>query len=176
MKTLHVFDDRDYDETHPHFCRAAVRAVIFSGGRLAMVKSCKEGFYKFPGGGIEPGESRLDTLTRETREETGLCIRPGTAQELGLVRELRKGLCGAEVFDQTSYYYTAEAEQARAPQALDAYEAELDYRLAFVTPRAAYEANTRLASRPEFSFLRREAYVLSLLCEKEEGALCEPRA
>jgi 8-oxo-dGTP pyrophosphatase MutT (NUDIX family) len=34
-----------------------------------------QGIYRFPSGGVRPGESILDTATREAREETGLEVR-----------------------------------------------------------------------------------------------------
>lgn len=50
--------------------RHAVRAVILDEDRILMVQSNK-GDYKFPGGGIEKGESPEEALVREVLEETG---------------------------------------------------------------------------------------------------------
>jgi len=74
MDTLLVMDMKNYDESLPRFLREAVRAIIFSNGKIAMVKSEKEGYYKFPGGGIKNGETHEEALIRETLEETGLSI------------------------------------------------------------------------------------------------------
>ena len=54
-------DHRDYLESWERIERNAVRAVIRKDNLIALVKSKKEGFYKFPGGGIEPGEEHIDT-------------------------------------------------------------------------------------------------------------------
>lgn len=51
-----------------------------------------EGFWANPGGGVEAGESRLEALQRELREEAGLHI-----QELG-----------PEVFTKTAHFPTTE--------------------------------------------------------------------
>ena len=82
MKVIAVFDDKDYDENWSRFTRRAVRAVIIKNNRIALVKCEKEGYYKFPGGGIKNGESHLETLIRETSEETGLQIIPDSIKEL----------------------------------------------------------------------------------------------
>src|SRR5512133_3554572 len=57
--------------------RQAVRGIILAdhGKSLAlMVHSTENGDYKFPGGGIEPGEDQAAALTREVREECGAQI------------------------------------------------------------------------------------------------------
>lgn len=166
MQTLAVFDDKNYDPGWSRFSRSAVRAVIRQGGRLALVKCAKEGYYKFPGGGIEPGETQLDALVRETREETGLHIIPESVRPLGMVHEVRRGLYDDEIFDQRSYYYLADVRDERSALELDGYEAELGYALTFENPQAAWEANLRLAAQQEGTFLRREAHILSLVCER----------
>lgn len=166
MKTLAVFDDENYDPDWSRFSRSAVRAVIRQGGRLALVKCAKEGYYEFPGGGIEPGETQLDALIRETREETGLHIIPETVRALGMVHEVRRGLYEDEIFDQRSYYYLAAVRDEHSAPELGGYEAELGYALAFADPQVAYETNLRLAAQQDGTFLRREAHILSLVCEQ----------
>jgi len=53
----------------------AVKAVIQKAGRILVVQRAKEdtmgGFYEFPGGGVEEGESMIETLKRELFEEVG---------------------------------------------------------------------------------------------------------
>ena len=50
--------------------RTAIRGVIHYQNKLLMVRT-KEGDYKFPGGGMEEGETDKETLLREITEETG---------------------------------------------------------------------------------------------------------
>ena len=50
--------------------RTAVRGVIHYQNKLLMVRT-NEGDYKFPGGGMEEGETDKETLLREITEETG---------------------------------------------------------------------------------------------------------
>jgi 8-oxo-dGTP diphosphatase len=54
---------------------AAATAILDGEGRLLLVR---EGYdrhrYTFPGGALEPGESPLDAVIRETREETGVTV------------------------------------------------------------------------------------------------------
>lgn len=55
-----------------------------------MIQS-KYGDYKFPGGGMEEGENRIDTLAREIKEETGFDLLPNSAEYYGTVTEKRRG-------------------------------------------------------------------------------------
>ena len=73
---LFELDRKNYSETNSRIFREAVRAIIPADGRLALVKSDKYGFYKFPGGGINEGETHVSALLRETKEETGLSLLP----------------------------------------------------------------------------------------------------
>lgn len=61
---------------HGYRIRTAVRIVLFDrNGRVLMVSAPKLGYYKLPGGGIEHGESKLQALARETKEEVGAIFR-----------------------------------------------------------------------------------------------------
>ncbi len=160
MKIIKIFVEENYDISWRRTEREAVRAVILRGNKIALVRSKKEGYYKFPGGGIEADETHVEAVIRETEEETGLQVKPGSVKELGIVREIRKGLYGEEIFDQTSYYYLAEALDEVKEQKLDQYEQDLGYELVWEDLKRAYEINMELGKKYDTSFIIRESYML----------------
>jgi 8-oxo-dGTP diphosphatase len=57
----------------------AVSAAIFRNGRVLIVRRAQpstNGLYTLPGGVVEIGETLVDAVMREVREETGLEIDP----------------------------------------------------------------------------------------------------
>ena len=164
MKTILLMDSKNYDENWNRFYREAARAIIINNGKIALVKSTKEGWYKFPGGEIEKGESAVDAVVRETREETGIILKPSTINEYGMTHEIRKSIYYEnEIFEQKSFYFTAEAEDEVMAQNLNGYEAELGYVLEWVDIKAAYEKN--ISFEGILAFPVREALVLKMLME-----------
>lgn len=127
---------------HPDVVRTAVRAVALRGGELLMVYSPVNGDYKFPGGGVEAGESHEDTLRREVREETGLTVRR-VSRRIARIREYGPATePDARVFMMESHYYLAEVDDApRGRQALDEYEERLGFTPRWVSPEEAVTAN-----------------------------------
>ena len=168
MPLLAVYEDRNYDPAWHRHVRHAVRSVILRGRMVAMVKSETKGFYQFPGGGIDAGESHEQALIRETREETGLSIMPGTSRPLGIVREVRASQFAPEtIFDQTSYYYFADVEEEMGEQVLEDYEQEQGYTLEWVDMETARAVNLELCRTHSYKskFVLREAEILGLLME-----------
>lgn len=165
---LFVMDLKNYDTSMPHYLREAVRAIIFNNGKIALVKSEKEGYFKFPGGGIENGETHQQTLIRETQEETGLNVIPYSIEEYGMVKELRKSLFAEEIFEQISYYYFCEIEEDKISQnCLDEYETELGYHLEYVNIEEAIKTNSMLENNYESEFIKRETNILRLLLNEK---------
>ena len=88
--------------------RHAVRAIIFVNGELLMVRSRKTGDWKFPGGGVEEGETPEKALAREILEETGRVLTALSGPYL-TVRERRPaGINPKNALDMRSDYYLAE--------------------------------------------------------------------
>lgn len=169
MRQLFEMDLKNYAPDAERFVRPSVRAVIVRDGRIAMVHSLLYNYYKFPGGGIEPGETHRDCLIRETLEEAGLSVLPESIQAYGAVRRVEK-LDENTAFEQDNYYYLCQADRDIRLQRLDAYEAEERFTLEFVEPETAIHTNRLPDHGPKNrNMLEREAKVLE--CLQRDGIL-----
>lgn len=148
--------------------RLAVRAVVWQEGRLLLIRSEVVGDWKFPGGGVEQGESPQAALTREVAEETGYRT-VGRSTPAGRVVERAPGrdLPGS-LFEMESLYFWTQVAGNPGPQNLDRYERDLGFVPEWVAPQRAFTENTRLlgSGRPGLpTWLARETQVLDrLLC------------
>ncbi len=166
MRLLFTIDKKDYDPQGEAFVRHSARAIIIQNDRVAMVHSRKYDYYKFPGGGIEPGETALTAMIRETAEEAGLRVLPETVREYGYVHRVEKGDREPR-FIQDNFYFLCQAAAERVPQMLEEYEKENGFHLEFVRPEQAVAANRASADGQKYStMLLREAMVLEMLMDE----------
>ncbi len=141
MRVLDIIDLHDYSLDYKVDERFASRAIILKSNNLMMVHS-NLGEYKFPGGGIEHGESPIDALIREVREETGLIVLRDSIKEYGEIIEKRKSsMLDKTIFIHHSYYYICNVEENVYNQILDDYELEECFELVEINPKDAYEYN-----------------------------------
>jgi ADP-ribose pyrophosphatase len=123
MRRLFTIDLKDYGDDFKVFRRPSARAIIRREGKLRLVYSPVEKYYKFPGGGIHDDEDRVDALVREVREETGLAVIPETVKEYGSVlRRQNSDRDKNTIFEQENYYYFCDVLDANIGQDLDSYE------------------------------------------------------
>ena len=89
----------DFDTNALIVPRAAVSAAIFRDGRVLLVKRSRPpsaGMWSLPGGHIEPGETALDAVHRELREETAITAR--IAEIAGLRDVIHRNDSGELIF------------------------------------------------------------------------------
>lgn len=158
----------------PAIVRHSARGIMMRNGKIAMIHSGKYHYFKFPGGGMEAGESPIDALIRETMEEAGLTVLPESILAYGLVHRVSPSREGGR-FVQDNYYYLCQAEEQTAPQCLDPYEAEEAFALRWLTLREALQINRQVENSPGFAndpMLERECRVLEMLIKAtEEGKI-----
>ena len=119
MRLLFNLDSKNYQEDYHVIYREASRAIIIKDNKIAMVKSLKEGFYKFPGGGIWENESKEAAVVREVLEETGLTLKKESIREYGYTLENRKSdVYENSIFSQKSFYFFADIEDYLLEQRL----------------------------------------------------------
>jgi 8-oxo-dGTP pyrophosphatase MutT (NUDIX family) len=145
--------------------RHAVRAVVRRGEHLLMVRSTVAGDYKFPGGGIEAGESPAEALTREVREECGVAVVHLAGTPTIVVEERRPGLEAGVILSMRSSYHECVVDHDHDhPRDLDPYEADLGFEPAWVTVDDAVRGNEEvLAHGCAQPWVARELAVLRVL-------------
>lgn len=144
--------------------RTAVRGVILRGRELLMVHSSAVGDYKFPGGGVDAGETHAQALRREVREECGASL-TRIGDEIGAVIEYNFSIEPEyDAFKMTSHYYRCEVNDNFGAQKLDGYELELGFKPIWIPIADALRQNkTLLHSERAPAWLRREIFVLEHL-------------
>ena len=170
MEQLFEIDLHDYEAGDSIFSRPSARGIIFDDyGRIALVYSQKEKYYKFPGGGIHKDEDKKEALIREVREETGLIVIPDSIDEFGSVlRRQKSNISPNTIFEQENFYYLCKAEKKIAKQTLDEYEAEAGFVLKFVYLDEAIDTNLKYKTEDYFNeiMIKRETKLLQIIKER----------
>lgn len=160
-----TIDLKNYEPGNPVSERTATRGIIRRGEDCLMIFS-KYGDYKFPGGGMENGESLEETLIREVKEETGYQVIKESIRKYGQVLERRKGE-GSSILEMDSYYYVCDIREEAGERNLDEYEKEYDYQIVWIPLKEALENNNRIIGKKECPWAAREAKVMELMIEKD---------
>ena len=168
MRLIFNVDLQDYAHCTRTYRRDSARGIILRSGKVAMIHSRRDGYYKFPGGGIESGESPEAAMIREVREEAGLIVCPESVREYGMVHRIQ---CSPgnpeEIFIQDNFYYLCQAEDEMLPPQMEDYEAAAGFEPVFVEAREAIRVNRALAPGSRYqTMLLREARVLEMLIEE----------
>ena len=144
METILILDEKNYTEDMPVFERFGVRAMIEKDGLFAMQQDSR-GAYKIPGGGMDEGETIVETLAREVLEETGLVLIPESMKELGEILELRRDIFDENIkFVSHTMHYSCEVKEEVSETSMTDSEKERGFHLAWADIDTVIETNERL--------------------------------
>lgn len=150
MKTIkEIIYNSEINLTGNSIRRNAVRAIIHRDEKLLLIYSRINGDYKFPGGGVERGETRETALQREVREECGLS-QIQISKGVGKIVEYRKSIEEEyDFFMMVSHYYICQIgpNNQTLALALDKYEAELEFNPVWVDIGNAIQTNKNVLLR-----------------------------
>lgn len=180
MNLLFDMDKKDYNPDGKVFSRTSVRAVIVKDGKVLLMHSQKYDYYKFPGGGIEKGETPEAALIREVAEEAGCKVIPASIREFGeVMRRQKDSYDESAIFEQPNYYYFCDIEDEPVSQNLDDYEKEEGFTPVWREPFDTAMHNLHLHSSYEDpDVIKREGKVLDLVdleLRKESRVLHEEK-
>lgn len=152
--------------------REAVRGVVRRGQNLLMVYSSVVGDYKFPGGGVDRGETHAQALCREIQEECGMALAQ-MGDEIGTVIEYNLPFeRNYDVFKMTSHYYQCEVTDGFGRQSLDGYEQDLGFQPVWIDISNALQTNKSLMNtRKAPGWLKREILVLEHIQQSTNGKI-----
>lgn len=144
MRKLFVLDEKNYTDDMPVVERYGVRGIICKNGKYAMQRG-SSGKYKIPGGGMEKGETFMETLMREVREEVGLLVIPASVKEIGEITEIREDShVSGQKYIAHSLYYSCEVEDEVQETKMTESELREGYHLEWATLEEIIETNNRL--------------------------------
>jgi len=150
--------------------RDAVRAVISQNNKYLLIYSSQKGDYKFPGGGVEPGESFNQALEREVLEESGYRITEiGT--QIALISEFSESREEElDYFQMDSHYFHCTIDLGEKLELnLDKYELDLNFEPLWISLEEAISANKKVMNgRAESpSWTERETFFLEYLTKSD---------
>lgn len=167
MKLLkEIYRKKDLDLNGKMLFREAVRGIIIRDNKILMIYSKRDGDYKFPGGGVDEGETFEETLIREVKEESGASVTRIIAEFGKVIEYDRPQETEFDLFKMDSYYFLCEVDNNFEGQALDPYEEEAGFTPVWIELTEALEKNKLLLKSTDKEAPRwtpRETYILELI-------------
>ena len=160
MQVFRIYDPEGCASLSSRNVRNAVKAIIIRESKVAMMYFSKDKLYDFPGGGIENGETNVEALIRETKEETGLTIKPLSIKEFGKNVLFHKDT--EIIHEKHFHYYFCEVEDKYVKTNLTEVEIKNGLQFVFIDIEKAISAN-ELHTQQKFHWVKCPTDILKLL-------------
>ena len=146
MERLLLLDGGNYTDDMPEIVRTAVRGIVFVDGKLLLIEDNKNEV-KLPGGGQEDGETDIETLILEVREETGCTVIAETVRPFGYIEEKRRSFHEDRIWHQFSRLYFCDVTDERSDTEYSENEKRYGMRFRMYTIDEAIAKNRAMLDR-----------------------------
>lgn len=156
------------DQSAPSFTRKASRAIVLNGDDILLLYTKRYHDYSLPGGGIDDGESHIEGLVRELKEETG-ARNIQNIKAFGLYEEFRPWYKpGYDIVHMLSYCYTCTIDEELDQPQFELHELDNGMKPMWINIHKAIKHNEETIARSEKKgmSIERETYLLKLIVER----------
>ncbi|PAT01945.1 hypothetical protein CI105_03555 [Candidatus Izimaplasma bacterium ZiA1] len=143
--------DKNVTKKNKNDERLVVRGVVFKENKLLVVFPKDEMIYGTPGGGVDPGETLIDALKRELKEEVG-AEKINIIEYIGTMSSLRKGMYDDNTYTPLHHYYLVDILEF-GNQSLVDYEQEIGLDFGFVDIDDAIYINEKSLEKRDQEYL-----------------------
>ncbi len=150
------------------FSRKATRAIVLKGEDILLLYTARYDDYSLPGGGVDEGESLIDGLIRELKEETG-AQHVTRIEEFGLYEEFRPWHKeGFDIIHMESYCFVCSVGDVLKEPELESYEINNGMRPVWMNIHEAikHNENTFVNSEKKGMSIEREIFLLKRIVEE----------
>lgn len=165
MDNYLLLDSGDYSDDMPVIERKSMRGVIFINGKLLVVET-GNGEIKLPGGGMEPGETEIETLVREVLEETGRRVIPESVELFYTIEERRPSFKEYALWHQISKIFYCDVDDSISEPRYTPGEIRKDMHVALMTVDEAIEKSRAIISGVDFKPWNTREYRTLLLIKE----------
>lgn len=148
-----------------HFIRKATRAIVLNGDNILLLYTKRYHDYSLPGGGIDKGESNIDGLVRELKEETG-AHNVKNIVDFGLYEEFRPWhKDNFDIVHMQSYCYTCTIDDELLEPELEDHELNNGMHPVWINIHQAIAHNEETIAKSDKKGLsiERETFLLKLI-------------
>lgn len=147
------------------FNRKATRAIVLNGENILLLYTKRYHDYSLPGGGIDEGESKIDGLIRELKEETG-AQNIQNIEAFGLYEEFRPWYkADYDMVHMQSYCYTCTIDEKLNRPSFEPHEINNGMHPEWVNIHQAIKHNEETIAKSDKKGLsiERETFLLKLI-------------
>tara|TARA_B100000809_G_C14877383_1_gene437877 strand:- start:203 stop:721 length:519 start_codon:yes stop_codon:yes gene_type:complete len=149
------------------FTRLATRSIAVKGNTILLLYTERYEDYSLPGGGLDPGEDKVEGMMRELREETG-AQNIKNIQPFGIYKEYRPwNQPKFDILYMISYCYTCEVSTELGKTNLEAYETKNGMKAVWIDIHEAIAHNKKamITKTTNGLSIERETFMLALIAE-----------